>query len=78
VPLYDSLGENAIEYIIKHSESTVVFAQSEKLGTLAKSVPHVRAGAEGDECLWAGLAWDIVSKLRCPSHCSRFSVLLMV
>ena len=43
VPLYDSLGEHAIEYIIKHSESTIVFAQAAKLATLAKSLPHVRA-----------------------------------
>lgn len=42
VPLYDSLGEHAVEYIIKHSESTAVFCQTEKLGTLAKSLPHVR------------------------------------
>jgi long-chain acyl-CoA synthetase len=42
VPLYDSLGEHAIEYIIKHSESTIVFAQAAKLATLAKSLPHVR------------------------------------
>ncbi|EFN60000.1 hypothetical protein CHLNCDRAFT_29209 [Chlorella variabilis] len=41
VPLYDSLGEHAVEYIIKHSESTAVFCQTEKLGTLAKSLPHV-------------------------------------
>jgi hypothetical protein len=45
VPLYDSLGENAIEYIIKHAEATAVFAQSEKLGTLAKSLPHVSCGS---------------------------------
>ncbi|KAH7620805.1 putative Long chain acyl-CoA synthetase 4 [Nannochloris sp. 'desiccata'] len=42
VPLYDSLGENAIEYIINHSESSIVFAQSEKLGMLAKALPHVK------------------------------------
>ena len=47
VPLYDSLGEHAIEYIIKHSESTIVFAQAAKLATLAKSLPHVRACAPG-------------------------------
>ena len=27
MPLYDSLGEDAIEYIIGHSESTIVFTQ---------------------------------------------------
>jgi hypothetical protein len=43
VPLYDSLGEHAVEYIIKHSEATIAFSQSEKLGTLAKSLSNVRA-----------------------------------
>ncbi|KAI3429472.1 hypothetical protein D9Q98_005564 [Chlorella vulgaris] len=41
VPLYDSLGEHAVEYIIKHSEATIAFSQSEKLGTLAKSLSNV-------------------------------------
>ncbi|KAL4444634.1 hypothetical protein ABPG77_002451 [Micractinium sp. CCAP 211/92] len=41
VPLYDSLGEHAIEYIVNHSETTCVFTQSEKFGTLANSLPHV-------------------------------------
>ncbi|PSC74925.1 long chain acyl-synthetase 4-like [Micractinium conductrix] len=41
VPLYDSLGEHAIEFIIKHAEATCVFTQSDKFGTLAKSLPHV-------------------------------------
>lgn len=42
VPLYDSLGENAIEYILHHSESTIVFTQSEKFGMLAKALTHVK------------------------------------
>jgi long-chain acyl-CoA synthetase len=41
VPLYDSLGEHAIEYIIKHSESTIAFSSSDKLGMLAKALPLV-------------------------------------
>lgn len=40
VPLYDSLGENAIEYIINHSETTAVFVQTEKLQMLVKALPH--------------------------------------
>lgn len=43
VPLYDSLGEHAIEYIIRHSEASIAFSSTEKFGTLAKSLPHVRA-----------------------------------
>jgi long-chain acyl-CoA synthetase len=41
VPLYDSLGENAIEFIISHSEASIVFAASDKLGNLAAALPHV-------------------------------------
>ncbi len=41
VPLYDSLGENALEYIITHAEVTYCFVQSEKLGQLAKALAKV-------------------------------------
>ncbi len=41
VPLYDSLGENAIEFIINHSESSIVFVASDKLAKLAGALPHV-------------------------------------
>jgi long-chain acyl-CoA synthetase len=36
VPLYDTLGENAVEFILNHSEASVVFVQGAKLGELAK------------------------------------------
>jgi long-subunit acyl-CoA synthetase (AMP-forming) len=42
VPLYDSLGENAVEYIITHSEATVVFAASAKLAAFVKSIEGVK------------------------------------
>ena len=38
VPLYDSLGENAIEFIINHSESSITFVSTEKLPALAKAL----------------------------------------
>lgn len=41
VPLYDSLGENAIDYIINHSESTIVFVQTEKMPMLTKALPKL-------------------------------------
>ena len=41
VPLYDSLGENAIEYIVTHSEATIVFVASDKIANLAAALPHV-------------------------------------
>jgi long-chain acyl-CoA synthetase len=43
VPLYDTLGENAIEYIINHSEASIVFAQASKLGEMAKALPNLTA-----------------------------------
>lgn len=43
VPLYDSLGENAIEFITNHSEATVVFVASDKLANLAKALPKCTA-----------------------------------
>lgn len=42
VPLYDSLGEDAIEYIVRHSEATLVFAQSAKLARLEKALPQIK------------------------------------
>lgn len=38
VPLYDSLGENAIEFIINHSEAICAFVESKKLPMLAKAI----------------------------------------
>ncbi|MEW5304926.1 MAG: hypothetical protein WDW36_007501 [Sanguina aurantia] len=41
VPLYDSLGENAVEFIINHSDSGVVFVSTEKLPQLVKALDKV-------------------------------------
>ena len=45
VPLYETLGDNAIQYIVQHSEAALVVAAAGKLPALAK----VRAleGSEG-------------------------------
>ena len=50
VPLYDTLGENAVEYIIGHAETRFVLAAGAKLATLAKAVVKVGGlgGVEGD------------------------------
>jgi long-subunit acyl-CoA synthetase (AMP-forming) len=37
VPLYDSLGENAIEYIVDHAECTCVFLSSDKFPQFVKA-----------------------------------------
>ena len=41
MPLYDTLGENAVEFIITHSESTIVFAAALNLPKLVKALPKV-------------------------------------
>eukprot|EP00887_Chlorella_sp_A99_P003454 scaffold7.g3454.t1 len=41
VPLYDVLGDSALDYIIDHSESTIVFVSADKLPVLAKALPPV-------------------------------------
>jgi hypothetical protein len=38
VPLYDTLGEKAIEYVMTHSETKFVVAAGSKLAGLAKSL----------------------------------------
>jgi hypothetical protein len=48
VPLYDSLGEHAIEYVVRHSEMVAVFVQGPKMGKLAQALAALqvrRAGA---------------------------------
>jgi long-chain acyl-CoA synthetase len=68
VPLYDTLGDNAVEYIVKHSESTIVFAQAEKLGMLVKALPRctdliktvVYWGTTDDATTKVHLAWGPV------------------
>jgi len=42
VPLYDSLGENAIEFIINHAEASVAFVATEKLPNLVKALPKTK------------------------------------
>lgn len=65
VPLYDSLGENAIEFIVRHSEAVVVFVVAAKLAKLAQAVDHLQAG--GDHHLkhivyWGGAAPEATIK----------------
>ncbi|RDB21311.1 Long chain acyl-CoA synthetase 7, peroxisomal [Hypsizygus marmoreus] len=41
VSLYDTLGKDSVEYIIKHSHLTVIFSTSEHIPTLLKLAPSV-------------------------------------
>eukprot|EP01026_Neomeris_dumetosa_P050635 TRINITY_DN44443_c0_g1_i10.p1 TRINITY_DN44443_c0_g1~~TRINITY_DN44443_c0_g1_i10.p1 ORF type:complete len:663 (-),score=91.10 TRINITY_DN44443_c0_g1_i10:340-2328(-) len=47
VPLYDSLGENAIEYIVDHSESQVVFVSFKKFMALVMALPLIKTKLVG-------------------------------
>lgn len=40
VPLYDTLGANAVEFIIRHAEVQIAFVQESKLPELLKSLPN--------------------------------------
>ncbi len=42
MPLYDSLGETAVEYTVNHSATALVFVQASKLALLAKAAPKVK------------------------------------
>jgi long-chain acyl-CoA synthetase len=41
VPLYDSLGESAVEYTVNHSETSLIFAEASKLTFLAKAAKNI-------------------------------------
>mmetsp|Transcript_20118 Transcript_20118/g.50689 ORF Transcript_20118/g.50689 Transcript_20118/m.50689 type:complete len:653 (-) Transcript_20118:97-2055(-) len=42
VPLYDTLGVTAVEFILKHSDAASVFVEGAKLATLASALPSVK------------------------------------
>ena len=42
VPLYDSLGENAIEYIVNHASCSIVFVSCERFAGLLEALPKVK------------------------------------
>ena len=46
VPLYDSLGEDAVEYTVNHAEVEVIFMQSAKFPQLGKAVPKIKGNAK--------------------------------
>ena len=52
VPLYDSLGENAVEFIISHSGASALFASADKLPTLAKALPKLARGQVSTIVYW--------------------------
>ena len=42
MPLYDSLGESSVEYIINHAEAGIVFTSTEKLPLMEKAVAAIK------------------------------------
>ncbi|KAJ4962983.1 hypothetical protein NE237_022922 [Protea cynaroides] len=40
VPLYDTLGENAVEFIINHAEVSIVFVQENKIQAMLRSIKN--------------------------------------
>ena len=42
MPLYDSLGESAVEYTVNHSETSIIFAEASKLEFLAKAAKAIK------------------------------------
>ena len=53
MPLYDSLGETAVEYTVNHSATALVFVQASKLALLAKAAPKVK-GSLRAVVVWGG------------------------
>ena len=42
VPLYDTFGAEAVEFIIKHSNINIIYCSSSKLAALAEVLPKVK------------------------------------
>jgi hypothetical protein len=72
VPLYDSLGENAVEYIINHSEAVVTFAEAKKLPNLAKAAKGV-AGQLKHVVYWGGAADAAAVEVRSSPGSSKLT-----
>lgn len=55
VPLYDSLGESAVEYTVNHSETSIIFAEASKLEFLAKAAKAIKENVK-HVVFWGGKA----------------------
>jgi long-chain acyl-CoA synthetase len=52
VPLYDTLGENAVEFIINHSEAVITIVDGRKLGSLAGAVKGINTAQFKNVVYW--------------------------
>ncbi|CAH2071069.1 unnamed protein product [Thlaspi arvense] len=48
VPLYDTLGAGAVEFIISHAEVSIAFVEEKKISELFKTCPNSTNGTTGD------------------------------
>ena len=62
VPLYDTLGANAVEFILNHSEASVALASADKLPKLAEALPK----CEGVKTVvyWGDVAEEALAAVR--------------
>ncbi|KAK9821083.1 hypothetical protein WJX74_009888 [Apatococcus lobatus] len=61
VPLYDSLGENAVEYTINHSETGVCFIHENKVKFLLKALPKLKTLKA--VVVWGNPSKDVVENI---------------
>ena len=54
MPIYDSLGESAVEYIINHSETSIAIVEASKLHAVAKVAAAVKGTLKTVVYLGAG------------------------
>jgi hypothetical protein len=52
VPLYDTLGENAVEFIINHSEAVITIVDGRKLSSLAGAVKGINTAQCKNVVYW--------------------------
>ena len=65
VPLYDSLGENAIEFIIHQAEVSLACTAGDKMAQLVKAIPKIKDtlkvvvywGTADSASIQVGLIW---------------------
>ena len=46
MPLYDSLGEEAVEYTVNHSQTQLIFLQASKLPQLNKALSAIKKNVQ--------------------------------
>ena len=50
VPLYDTFGAEAVEFIIKHSNINIIYCSTGKLAALAEVLPKVKQQVVQVQC----------------------------